>query len=117
MSLCLSNLDFVAYDAGMLDASRAAAVREHLTSCDACRSSYERFRNQVAQTIEAPSSNPPMFVGSVSPSAVTDADVDVHDAARHYPKIEAIAFWACSGRAAWGSSIERCRRNLTAPWP
>lgn len=101
MSLCLSNLDFAAYDAGMLDAARTAAIREHLTSCDACRSSYERFRNQVAQTIETPSSNPPMFVGSAGPAAAA-AQADVDDAARHYPKIEGYRILGLLGQGGMG---------------
>ncbi len=99
MSFCLSNLDFVAYDAGMLDASRAAAVREHLTSCDSCQSSYERFRNQAAQTIEAPSSRRPALEGSIPPAA---AQADVDDAARHYPKIEGYRILGVLGQGGMG---------------
>ena len=100
MSLCLSNLDFVAYDAGMLDASRATAIREHLTSCTNCSSSYERFRNQVAQTIEAPSSHPPKFVGSIAPPAAPPQADD--DASRHYPKIDGYRILGLLGQGGMG---------------
>lgn len=100
MSLCLSNLDFVAYDDGMLDASRAAGVREHLKICDTCRSAFERFHNQPAQTIESPASRWPVLEGSIPSPAPSPTGPD--DAVRHYPKIDGYRILGVLGQGGMG---------------
>jgi len=109
MSLCLTNLDFSAYDGGKLDPSRSGEVREHLSSCDNCRNSYERFRNQAAQTIEAPSSHPRKFVGSATPPQFEESAgppaglrIEDDDPARHYPKIEGYRILSLLGQGGMG---------------
>jgi len=99
MSTCLSNSDFSAFDSGKLEAARVAEVRDHLKSCPSCNTSYERFCNQSAQTVEAPATRPPLFEGSAGPPA---APADVNDSTRHYPKIEGYRILSLLGQGGMG---------------
>jgi len=44
MSSCLNVADFERFDVGNIDEAAARRISDHLSSCESCRSEYERFR-------------------------------------------------------------------------
>ncbi len=100
MSKCPTPSELAAYHEKKLDPKTLADVSTHLDTCSGCQSAYLRFRDQAAQTIDAPvrvaaSDWTPMPGRSSSKGAETDPS-------KHYPTIEGYRILGVLGQGGMG---------------